>query len=134
MKTLRFAGCVRAFAFAGLVLLLAGCGGYTVYGGPGIKVESTIPFYGATVKVVNGTNFMVQLIDDNGRKAEVVAPGQVVTHRFWNFSGTSAEFSLVAIATDERGALVGTASRRFSVSGYSKQSEPWMLSKYEFRQ
>ncbi|MDP3947175.1 MAG: hypothetical protein Q8Q41_00595 [bacterium] len=117
-----------------LLLLSAGCSGYTVHGGPSIRVESTVPFHGATVKVVNGTNLAVQLVDDNGRRAEVVPPGQVVVHRFWNFSGTSAEFSLLAIATDERGALVGIASKQIRVSGNSKQSEPWILRKRDFRQ
>ena len=124
---------LRCAVFAGLVLLLAGCGGFAVHGGPSIRVESTIPFHGATVKVVNGTNLTVQLVDDNGRKADVIPPGQVVTHRFWNFSGASAEFSLLAIATDERGAIVGVASKRVRVSGRSKQSAPWILRKRDFR-
>ncbi|MBI2036786.1 MAG: hypothetical protein HYT14_00275 [Candidatus Liptonbacteria bacterium] len=128
MKTLfRFA------AFAGLVLFLAtGCA-YTIGPGDGVRVVSNIPYHTMTVKVVNATNLTVTLIDDSGRNSQVVAPGQTAVHRFWNMDSRSARFSLVATATDAQGSIVGSAEKRISVSGTSKQSETWILRKANFR-
>jgi len=115
-----------------LLVLAAGCA-YTIGPGDGVKVVSNIPFHTMTMKVVNATNYTVTLLDDSGANSQIVAPGQTAVHRFWNMDSRSARFSLVATATDAKGSIVGSAEKRISVSGQSKQSESWVLRKNSFR-
>jgi hypothetical protein len=129
MKNLLRVAMLAAFA----LVFATGCA-YTIGPGAGVQVVSNIPYHTTTGKVVNGTNFTVTLIDDSGRNSQRIAPGGWVMHNFWNMSGSSANASLVALATDEAGRLVGSATRSFYISGYSRQSETWLLRKWDFQQ
>ncbi|OGZ00047.1 MAG: hypothetical protein A3G64_02435 [Candidatus Liptonbacteria bacterium RIFCSPLOWO2_12_FULL_60_15] len=138
MKNLiRYGTRVHAIALGAFALILTtGCA-YSIGPGAGVKVVSNIPYHTMyhtmTVKVVNATNYTVTLLDDSGENSQIVAPGQTAVHRFWNLDSRSARFSLVATATDTSGKIVGSAEKRLSVSGTSKQSDSWILRKTSFR-
>lgn len=128
MKNLMRFATIASFA----LVFATGCA-YTIGPGAGVKVVSNIPYHTMTVKVVNATNLTVTLIDDSGENSQVIAPGQTAVHHFGNMDSRSARFSLVATATDANGSIVGSAEKRLSVTGRSKQSETWILRKNTFR-
>ncbi|MBI4119566.1 MAG: hypothetical protein HY456_01815 [Parcubacteria group bacterium] len=121
----------RFFAFLlPLALALSACGAYTPLHLPQANITTNIPFYSTTVTIVNSTSLSMDIVRDGRLVRKDLGSGQYFTTDIYNLSNSSMQSTFVVIA-HQKGTLVGTASRSFYVSGYSRQSEVWRVNRGE---
>ncbi|KKU14626.1 hypothetical protein A3A20_02650 [Candidatus Wolfebacteria bacterium RIFCSPLOWO2_01_FULL_45_19] len=122
---------MRVLVFVFFAALLGGCAGYPV-NYPQVQIRSNIPWHTTTVTIVNNTSFVLNVVHDGRLVRQDLKPGQYFTAELYNFSTASTQSSFVVIARDGD-KLAGTASRSFYIGGYSRQSEVWIIGKWEVR-
>ncbi|MDP3901711.1 MAG: hypothetical protein Q8Q37_01900 [bacterium] len=108
---------------------LVGCSGVPSFRP---QVFTNIPYQSTTVAVINGTDGMVDVVQDGDVVRQNLGPGGIYKVVLRNFSGSSA-YTSVAVIGHEGNAMTGTAYRQFYVSGYDRRSEVWTVQRWDLR-
>jgi hypothetical protein len=107
---------------------------------PEVKIKSNIPHHGTHITIINSTNYQLSVIVDgspivNKKSGErvFIRPGENLRVDKRNLSGQGSQMSIAIVAFDREMNYHGATQRNWYVSGYSGQSQTWIVEKYELK-